>query len=152
MKDIKLKDMTLDEKDKAILDILKRDSRKSFIDIGNKLNMSEASVRRRVKNLIEKGVIKSFTIEIEKGYQVKALTFISVDPNMPTAEIIKRLTKVKGVEIIYEITGEYDTVALIEVPDMHELNRCIEEIRNIPGVRETNTAIILRQTKAAGQV
>ena len=139
--------MELDEKDKAILEILKRDSRKSFIDIGNILNMSEAAVRRRIKNLVDKGIIKSFTIEIERGYQVKALTFLSIDPNTPSTEIINKLMKVKGIETIYEITGEYDAVAMIEVPDMHELNRCIEAIRNIPGVKETNTAIILRQTR-----
>jgi len=144
--------MELDEKDKAILEILKRDSRKSFIDIGNMLNMSEAAVRRRVKNLVDRGVIKAFTIEIEKGYHVKALTFLSIDPNTPSNEVISKLIKVRGIETIYELTGEYDAVAMIEVPDMHDLNRCIEEIRNIQGIKETNTAIILRQTKASGYV
>ncbi|HIQ29023.1 MAG TPA: Lrp/AsnC family transcriptional regulator [Candidatus Caldiarchaeum subterraneum] len=144
--------MELDEKDKAILEILKRDSRKSFIDIGNMLNMSEAAVRRRVKNLVDRGVIKAFTIEIEKGYHVKALTFLSIDPNTPSNEVISKLIKVRGIETIYEVTGEYDAVAMIEVPDMHDLNRCIEEIRNIQGIKETNTAIILRQTKASGYV
>ena len=141
--------MELDEKDKAILEILKRDARKSFIEIAEELGISEAAVRRRVKSLVERGVIKAFTIEVERGYHVKALTFISVDPSTPTERVIEKLAQLRGIETIYEITGEYDIVTLIAVPDMQELNRCIEQIRNIHGVRETNTAIVLKQTKVS---
>jgi len=144
--------MEIDEKDRAILEILRKDARKSFIEIAQQLNMSEAAVRRRVKNLVERGVIKAFTIEVNRGYEVSAFTFISVDPSIPTPEISDKLIKVKGVEKVYEITGEYDAVALISVKSMSELNKCIEEIRHIAGVRETNTTIILRQTKSVANL
>ena len=38
---------------KKLLDILKEDSRGSFVDIGKKLKLSESAVRRRVKNLVD---------------------------------------------------------------------------------------------------
>lgn len=137
----------MDEIDKAIIRILSKDARRNFTAIGKELKLSEGAVRRRVRNLMEKGVIKSFTIEVERGYQVKAFTFVSVNPNTPTPTVAEALRRVKGVEAIYEITGQYDVVALLAVSDMAELNKGIEDIRHIQGVRDTNTAIILRQLR-----
>ncbi|GBC68495.1 Leucine-responsive regulatory protein [archaeon HR01] len=137
----------VDEVDRAIIKILMRDGRRSFTDIGKELRLSEGAVRRRVKNLVDKGVIKSFTIDVERGYMVKAFTFVSVNPSTPTPQVAEALRKVYGVEDIYEITGQYDVVALLAVSDMVELNKGIEEIRHIPGVRDTNTSIILRHLK-----
>ncbi len=137
----------MDEIDKAIIRILSKDARRNFTAIGKELKLSEGAVRRRVRNLIEKGVIKSFTIEVERGYQVKAFTFVSVNPNTPTPTVAEALRRVKGVEAVYEITGQYDVVALLAVSDMAELNKGIEDIRHIQGVRDTNTAIILRQLR-----
>ena len=135
----------LDEVDEKIIAMLKNNARLSFIEIGRALNLSEGAVRRRVKRLVDLGVIKRFTVEIEKGEAVRALTLISVEANTPTPEIAEKLASVKGVDTVYEVTGEYDAVALISVPGMLELNKCIEEIRGTEGVKATNTVIILRQ-------
>lgn len=137
----------MDDTDKEILEILKKDSRKSFIDIGKRLKLSEGAVRRRVRNLVKRGIIKSFTIEVGYEYQLKALTFVSVDPSVPTPKVSNSLVKLNGVEAVYEITGEYDIVAIMAVHSMAQLNKCIEGIRNIQGVKETNTMIILRSVK-----
>ena len=54
----------LDDVDLRIIDLLKQNSRMSFIEIGKRVGLSEGAVRRRVKLLVEKGVIKRFTIEL----------------------------------------------------------------------------------------
>ncbi|MDH3823522.1 MAG: AsnC family transcriptional regulator, partial [Nitrosopumilus sp.] len=56
--------MYRDKIDEKIIGYLKEDSRGSFVDIGKKLKLSESAVRRRVKNLIENGTIKKFTLEL----------------------------------------------------------------------------------------
>ncbi|MCS6770375.1 MAG: Lrp/AsnC family transcriptional regulator [Candidatus Caldarchaeum sp.] len=138
---------SIDETDRAIIEILKRDARKSFTDIAKMLNLSEGAVRRRVKNLVDKGVIKSFTVELAKEYSVTAVTFVSVSPAVPTPEVADKLIKIEGVEEVYEITGAIDVMTVISVPTMTDLNKVIEEIRNINGVSETNTSIVLRVLK-----
>ncbi|MDW7978659.1 MAG: Lrp/AsnC family transcriptional regulator [Candidatus Caldarchaeum sp.] len=138
---------SIDETDRAIIEILKRDARKSFTDIAKMLNLSEGAVRRRVKNLVDKGVIKSFTVKLAKEYSVTAVTFVSVSPAVPTPEVADKLIKIEGVEEVYEITGAIDVMTVISVPTMTDLNKVIEEIRNINGVSETNTSIVLRVLK-----
>lgn len=137
----------LDPVDRQIIEILKKDARKSYTELAAVLKLSEGAVRRRVRNLVEKGVIKSFTIEVEKDYAVKAVTFISINPAVPTPEVADKLIKINGVEEVYEITGARDIMAIISVPSMASLNKTIEEIRNITGVNETNTSIVLRQLR-----
>ena len=53
-----------DKTDDKIIEFLRNDSRESFVDIGKKLKLSESAVRRRVKNLVDSGTIKKFTIEV----------------------------------------------------------------------------------------
>lgn len=130
--------------DERILEILESDARVPFVELGKKLGLSEGAVRRRVKRLVETGVIKRFTIERGAAQGVRALSFLTIDPGTPTPRVAERLAYISGIQAIYELTGEYDAVALISSPSVEDLNRCIEEIRGVEGVRDTNTAIILR--------
>src|SRR5229473_2653568 len=54
----KKEEMSKDKTDDSIIEILKKDSRESFVVIGQKLGLSESAVRRRVKNLTDGGIIK----------------------------------------------------------------------------------------------
>jgi len=51
--------------DQKILELLKENSRMSFNEISENINKTEATVRRRVKKLLEEGIIKRFTVEYE---------------------------------------------------------------------------------------
>jgi len=53
--------------------------------------------------------------------------------------------KIPGIEVVYEITGQYDIAVIISASNIAEVNRCVEEIRVVNGVVNTNTMIILRQ-------
>ena len=137
--------MHKDKTDDEILNILKADSRESFVDIGKKLKLSESAVRRRVKNLTDNQIIKKFTIEIGEQNSTKAIVLISVESSMDTSKVSARLTKLEGVKTVYEITGQYDIAVVISSPNITEINLAIDSLRKVPGVSDTNTVIILRE-------
>ncbi len=56
----------IDNKDKQILSALQENSKISFKDLAKSLGVPVTTIWRRVKNLEEKGVIKKFTIEIDR--------------------------------------------------------------------------------------
>ncbi|MCZ6615999.1 MAG: Lrp/AsnC family transcriptional regulator [Thaumarchaeota archaeon] len=141
---INMADIQLDDSDKKIVSVLKENSRQSFVEIGKEVGLSEAAVRRRVKRLTDSGYLKRFTVELDQSTGAKALTFIAVSPTVPIPEVSKSLKKLDGVEGIYEITGEYDILSNISGQNITEVNRCIDEIRRINGVSNTNTIIILK--------
>lgn len=136
--------MFRDKTDEKIIEYLKNDSRESFVDIGKKLKLSESAVRRRVKNLVDSGTIKKFTIEVGEENATKAIVLVSVDSSMDTSKVSSKLTKLEDVKTVYEITGQYDITVIMSAPNISAINNSIDALRKIPGVIDTNTVIILR--------
>ena len=137
--------MYKDKVDEKIINFLKEDSRESFVDIGKKLKLSESAVRRRVKNLVDSGTIKRFTVEIGEENATSAIVLISVDSATDTAKVSEKLAKLEWVKTVYEITGQYDITTIISATNISEINNSIDALRKIPGVIDTNTVIILRK-------
>jgi len=137
----------IDATDERIIRILQEDSRKAFVDIANEIGLSESAVRRRVKNLVESGIIKRFTIELGASDKTSAITLISVSSTADTSAVSSRLMKLPGIEVVYEITGQYDIATIIAAPAIAEINKSIDDIRKIEGVSDTNTVIILKTMK-----
>lgn len=134
----------MDETDKEIFGILKRNGRATYIDIGKKVGLSEGAVRKRVKALVDSGVIKRFTIKVGLVEGAEAITLLSVSPSFPTSDISELLLKLPNVETVYEVTGQYDIAVIISALNITEVNRCVEKIRRVNGVVNTNTMIVLR--------
>ena len=139
----KIEEMHKDKVDESILEFLRKDSRESFVEIGKKLKLSESAIRHRVKNMVGSGTITKFTIE-EGGGQPEALVMVSADSSIDTSKVSLKLTKLNAVKKIYEITGQYDICVIIQAPSIQEINACIDDLRKITGVTDTNTVIILK--------
>jgi DNA-binding Lrp family transcriptional regulator len=133
-----------DEIDEKIIRILQADSRRAFVDIANEIGLSESAVRRRVKNLVDRTIIKRFTIELGASDKTSAITLISVASTADSSAVSSRLMNLNGVKVVYEITGQYDIAAIIAAPAIVDINRCIDDIRKIEGVSDTDTVIILK--------
>jgi DNA-binding Lrp family transcriptional regulator len=134
----------MDEKDKQIIKILKGDARAGYGDIGTKVGLSEGAVRKRIKTLTDENVIRKFTVKIGIGEGTQAITLLATNPAFPTVEVSKKILDLPNVETIYEVTGEYDIVAVISGLSVTEVNECIEKIRRVEGIMKTNTMIVLR--------
>ena len=137
--------MYKDKVDEKIIGYLKEDSRESFVDIGKKLKLSESAVRRRVKNLVDSGKIKKFTLELGDENSTSAIVLVSVDSATETSKVSLKLAKLEGVKTVYEITGQYDITTIMSATNIAEINSTIDALRKIPGVVDTNTVIILRK-------
>jgi Lrp/AsnC family transcriptional regulator, involved in the regulation of lysine biosynthesis len=130
--------------DEKIIRLLQVDSRKPFVEIAKQIGLSESAVRRRVKNLLENNTIKRFTLELNSTNRTSAITLISVSSTADTSIVSAALMNLKGVVVIYEITGQYDIAAIISASSVIEINRCIDDVRRIDGVSDTNTVIVLK--------
>lgn len=66
----------LDDFDYRILKILSENSRLSYAEIGRKISLSQSATKERVQNLVENGIIKHFTVEVDYeklGYPLKVV-------------------------------------------------------------------------------
>jgi len=128
--------------DRAILRILKRNARASYASIARALGLSESAVRKRVESLVERGVIERFTIE--EGGGVRALVLISARTNVDCPALARRLTEIEAVEKVYEVSGQYDIVAVMFARSVEELNEALDKVRRTEGVERTYTCIVLK--------
>jgi 2-isopropylmalate synthase len=87
---------------------------------------------------------------IPKG--VHALILISVEKEVYTTSVVRRLKNLKHIESVFEITGEHDISVYVQVNSTAELNSLIEELRTVPGILQTNTKIVLKRHNGAKQV
>ncbi len=136
----------MDEKDKQIINILKDDARAGYGDIGSKVDLSEGAVRKRIKTLTDENVIRKFTVKVGVAEGAQAITLLATNPAYPTQEVSKKIQAILNVETVYEVTGEYDIVAVISGMNVTEVNECIEKIRRVEGIMKTNTMIVLRSS------
>jgi DNA-binding Lrp family transcriptional regulator len=136
----------MDEVDKQIVKLLKDDSRSGYGEIGTKVGLSEGAVRKRIKTLTDQGIIRKFTVKIALAEGAQAITLLATNPSQPTQEVSKKIQAIPNVETTYEVSGEYDIVAVISGMNMTEVNECIEKIRMVEGIVKTNTMIVLRSS------
>ena len=134
----------MDETDKKIIKILKEDARAGYVEIGGQIDLSEGAVRKRIKTLTDDGIIHRFTIKVNITEGAEAITLLTVNPAYPTQEVTKHIQLIPNIETIYEVTGEYDIIAVISGMNVVEVNECIEKIRRVEGITKTNTMIVLR--------
>ncbi|ADM28553.1 transcriptional regulator, AsnC family [Ignisphaera aggregans DSM 17230] len=134
----------LDDVDLKLLKLLKENARTPYSKLAKELGISESGVRKRIRKLIKMGVIKKITIEYELGNEVKAIILVKTQPPVPVPEVSRNIMKIAGVDIVYEVTGEYDIIVVARSTGVDTINKFIDEIRSIPGVVSTYTMIVLR--------
>ena len=134
----------MDTVDRKILDILKRNGRRPYLKIAEQLGISEGTVRKRVKALIRNGTIRSFTITTGPVKKIRAIVLISSAPRAPLSRVSNSILNIEGVTDVYEVSGEYDVLSMVEGDSVDEINRTVDKIRAVEGVIKTVTSIVLR--------
>jgi Lrp/AsnC family transcriptional regulator, involved in the regulation of lysine biosynthesis len=136
----------MDEKDKEIIKLLKDNARAGYGELGTQIGLSEGAIRKRIKTLVDEGAIRKFTVKISLAEGAQAITLLTANTSYPTQEVSKKIQAIPNVETTYEVSGEYDIVAVIGGLNMTEVNECIEKIRMVEGIVKTNTMIVLRSS------
>ncbi len=129
----------MDEKDWAIIDILRRNARTSNSDIGRELNVSEGTVRKRIQKLLDEGAIKKFTVVL-RNEGVEGMVLIRTDPKR-AKELLDFITD--RFDEVYEFSGRFDLAIRVNCKSLEELNKIVDELREMDGIRNTDTIIRL---------
>lgn len=141
--------MKLDDIDRGILEILRKDARTPFTEVGRVLGISDATVHLRLKKMMEKGVIKRYTLEVDEealGRKVYGFVLINVNPSS-LREVASQLVQNKKVTAVYEIHGPNDLIVKVIAATIEEMRDLMLEIREIPSVTTSELITILKVWK-----
>ena len=131
----------MDELDHMIVDLLVLNSRISLKELGKATDLSSPSVADRVRRLEEKGVIRSFTVDVDPealGYSLQAIVRVRPLPGM--LHIVERLIQ-ETPEFIEcdKVTGDDCFIAKLCFRSMAQLDAILDRITE---KAETNTSIV----------
>jgi len=134
----------MDEIDNRILEILKKNSRVSFNEVSQIIGKTEATVRRRVKNLIEKGIIQKFTIDFNLDNKPKTFATIKIVPDLKDIKrILSELIEIVEITDIWRLSGDCGLMLKVEIASIEQINPLIEEkISQIKGIKIVDTCFI----------
>ena len=132
----------MDELDRQILHILRRDARTPYTEIADRVGTSEGTVRNRVERMTEDDVIERFTVSTRTG-NVKAMLEIGVDVDVDTKAVADRMAEWAEVDFVWMVSGEQDVVLVVDAADTAGVNDLITKAREQPEVVSTKTRLIL---------
>ncbi|PSP26778.1 AsnC family transcriptional regulator [Halobacteriales archaeon QH_2_65_14] len=132
----------MDELDREILDILRRDARTPYTEIADEVGTSEGTIRNRVERMVDSGVIERFTVATRTG-NVKAMVEITVDLDVQAGGLTEQMAEWEQVDFVWQVSGEEDIVLVVDTTDTRGLNELISRAREMDEVMGTKTRLIL---------
>ena len=137
--------MKIDQTDRAIISLLQDDARQSNAAIARVIGVSEATIRRRIKIMVEDGVvaIQAVLNPTKFGLSTSAMIGIDVQPDHLDA-VAEALNVRKEVGFLGVCTGRYDLLVWTLVESLDQLREFLEGfLAKVPGVRKTETLVLL---------
>lgn len=136
----------LDGLDRTILSLLRRDGRRSFADIARDLELSVATVKRRIDRLEEIGVVQGYAAVIDTaklGLGFEAIVEVYCAERTTPRDVLATISGLEEVLSAVTVSGEPDAVLRVQVVDVPHLERVIEDLRRRPSIVRTRTMLVL---------
>jgi Lrp/AsnC family transcriptional regulator for asnA, asnC and gidA len=138
-----------DELDRQIISQLQYDGRKAYTDIAREMGISEAAVRRRVKHLVEGGMLQIVGIAEPQFLGFSEAAFIGVNVQSSLSDrVIEQIQSFPEVTYLFQAAGEFDLFIEVYCRDRADFVAFLNErLRQVDGVERTQTFMILKMHK-----
>jgi len=135
----------LDSLDQKLIAFLREDGRAPVAKIASVLGVSRATVQNRLDRLLQSGAVLGFTVRAledvdENG--IKAVMMIEVE-GQSTAKTIRALRGIPELRQLHSTNGKWDMVAHLIAPSLADFDRILREVRDVSGVVNSETSILL---------
>jgi DNA-binding Lrp family transcriptional regulator len=141
----------IDGVDQAIIAAVMRDARISLTDLAEQVNVSRSTAHTRLQRLRDERVITGFTATVDPialGLGVAALVFIDIEQH-DWRSLRTDLAAIPGVEYLAMCAGRFDLMLIARAESIPALRDVLlEQIQRMPGVRSTESVIILDEFRS----
>ena len=137
--------MALDDTDRELISLLRKDARLTVAALAAKLGVSRGTVSNRLRKLEDEQVIVGYTLKLRpdaEPNQIRAWMGVLVEGNQ-TRAVTASLLGEPGVAALHDTNGRWDLLAELRAESMAELSNVLERIRLIKGIANTETSILL---------
>ena len=142
--------LPVDNLDLSILCALRENARTTNLELSKKLGVSEATIRRRIKMLEEKGIIKGYSALINCyaiENSIKAFMYLKVDKRYIDS-IANELMQENRLITLYRILGDYDLLCECLFLSMRELQEFEDKKLKRNEILSTVTHVVSKAYKS----
>ena len=139
----------LDELDRRVIKILQADGRRPNTDIARELHVSETTIRKRVSQLVSRGLINIVAVPTPRALGMNLSAIIGISVTLPRLrEISEDLKRQKEVRYVGVSTGRYDIIVEAFFFDQqHFLDFISSKLSRMDGITGLETSMILDVVK-----
>ena len=137
--------MAMDDTDRQLIAMLRKDARTNVATLAAKLGVSRGTVSNRLRKLEDEQVIVGYTVKLRPDAEpnlLRAWMFVLVEGNQ-TRAVIASLLGEPAVVSLHDTNGRWDLLAELRAQTMAELSQVLERIRLTKGIANTETSILL---------
>ncbi len=148
--------LDLGDIDRFILFILQQNGELSLRKISTAIeekfgeSYSISAIKNHLDSLRDNHVIKDIVARIDcslLGYREMTVFQIKVAPQHPIEEIGNKVAEIKETNFVYQITGSFQLLVMAKRLEKMEQISLLEQIKQLEGVEEVNTQVIMRRFK-----
>jgi len=135
----------LSANDARILEVLQRDGRKPYADLGAEVGISGPSAHERVKKLEARGVIKGYAAVVDPdsvGLGILAFSWVTQAPGTSATDLTAEFAAIPEIEECHHIAGEADYLIKVRARDTHDLERVLRMVQATRHVFTTETDVV----------
>ena len=153
---ISQKELSLDQTDLSILQLMQHNARISNADIARELEMAPSAVLERVKKLEQKEVILQYTTRLNPlvlHQNLLAFVFIKAADGLGCSDTANELAKIPEVQEVHHVAGDDCYLVKIRTADSASLMHLMRNsLSKIPNILSTRTTIVLETVKEQQQL
>ena len=147
--------MNLQERNEAILALLKRDARIPVQEIADRLMLQPQEVSQAIEEMERQGTILGYTTLLgnEEERQTRAIIEVQIQPERDSGfdAIAQRICKCEEVVSAYLVSGRYDLHLEVVGNSLQEVAHFVaSKLSTQPGVKSCATLFLLKKYKEAG--
>lgn len=135
----------LDDVDRALLEVLRRNARTPVAELARAVNLSPAPVSRRIERLERQGVIKGYVTVVDDHVagDLDAFVEIRLTGDTETGVLEEDLRQMDEVQNFFTVAGDPDVLVRLRVRDVDHLQRVVNTIRRTGKATGTKTLIVM---------
>ncbi len=140
----------LDELGQKIIKELQEDARQSFREIGRKLEVSEGTVRNRVKGLLRSNTMKVSAIPNPEQLGLHFMCIMGIEVKVGAAERVEKLL-IRNPNVYYlcGCTGNIDIIGIFLFHTPSEFDEFVKDvIASIPEIVRTSTFVVMHISRS----
>lgn len=137
----------MDDKDRTLLTLLRRDGRRPVVALARDLGLSRSATQDRLAKLQASGAIGGFTLVEERSTDTRESAYLTVRfaPEMKCAQIVPKLKKIHAISTIHSVSGAIDLIVRVEAEDVAGIEAARSAIAEVPGIVTATTYVVLER-------